>query len=332
MSDKPVTIGIMSFAHGHANSYANCVQQLPGVTLAGIYDDDAQRGQQAAERHGAPFFASADELLALSFDGLIICSENANHRPMVEIAAGKVAHILCEKPIASSAEDGQAIIDICVATNTKLQIAFPVRFAPTVQWLKEKVNSDDLGKIYAVQTTNHGSMPGRWFVDKKLSGGGAVIDHTVHVIDLLRWFWDTEVTEVYAEVGHDLLHPGLGIDDVGMLSFALANGIYGTLDTSWSRPPSYTTWGDVKIEVTGEKGVIFVDAFRQHLAVSSNKAGKTQWMGWGSNMDLGLIRDFVGMIRKGTEPSITGRDGLRALEVALAAYESAATGEPVKLR
>ena len=286
-------------------------------------------GSERRPRYNVPFFADAHDLFALGLDGVIICSENANHRPMVEAAAGKVGHILCEKPIASNAEDGQAIIDICAQTNTKLQIAFPVRFSPTIQWLKEKVTSGDLGKIYAVQATNHGSMPGGWFVDKALSGGGAVIDHTVHVIDLLRWFWGTEVTEVYAEVGHELLHPGLGADDVGMLSFTLANGIYGTLDTSWSRPPSYTTWGDVKIEVTAEKGVIFVDAFRQHLAVSSNKSGKTQWVGWGSNMDLGLVRDFVEMIRNGSEPSISGTDGLRALEVALAAYRSAELGEPV---
>ncbi|HRW06317.1 MAG TPA: Gfo/Idh/MocA family oxidoreductase [Caldilineaceae bacterium] len=331
MSNQPITIGMMSFAHGHAYSYANCLQTIAGVTLAGIYDDNAERGRQAADRYGVPFFAGADELLTEHLDGVIICSENAKHRSMVEAAAGKVAHILCEKPIASTAEDGQAIIDVCAATNTKLQIAFPVRFAPTVQWLKEQVNSGDLGKIYAVQTTNHGSMPGGWFVDKELSGGGAVIDHTVHVIDLLRWFWSTEVTEVYAEVGQELLHPGLGIDDVGMLSFTLANGIYGTLDTSWSRSPSYPTWGDVKIEVTAEKGVIFVDAFRQHLAVSSNKTGKTQWMGWGSNMDLGLVRDFVEMMRNGSEPSISGRDGLAALEVALAAYRSAELGEAVAL-
>ena len=331
MSNTTVKIGMMSFAHGHANSYAHCLQQLPGVTIAAIYDDNAERGQKMAARYGVPFAADTATLFAASLDAVIICSENAKHRPMVEAAAGKVGYILCEKPIASTAADGQAIINICAQTNTKLQIAFPVRFSPPIQWLKTKLASGELGKVYAVQTTNHGSMPGGWFVDQELAGGGAVIDHTVHVIDLLRWFWGTEVTEVYAEVGHELLHPGLGIDDVGLLSFTLANGIYGTLDTSWSRPSSYTTWGDVKIEVPAEKGVIFVDAFRQHLAVSSNKVGKTQWQNWGSNMDLGLVRDFVEMIRTGGAPSVTGEDGLRALEVALAAYASAERGQPVTL-
>ncbi|NLF75763.1 MAG: Gfo/Idh/MocA family oxidoreductase, partial [Chloroflexi bacterium] len=215
--------------------------------------------------------------------------------------------------------------------GTRLQVAFPVRFTPPVQRLKETLDQGKLGRIYGVKTTNHGRMPGGWFIDKALSGGGAVIDHTVHVIDLLRWFWQTEVTEVYAEVGYELFYPGLDIDDAGMLSFKLANGAYGTLDTSWSRPASYPTWGDVTIEVVGEQGTARLDAFRQFLQVSSNQAGMMQWVGWGSNGDLGLMRDFVGMIEEGREPSITGLDGLKALEVALAAYRSAERGAPVNL-
>jgi predicted dehydrogenase len=151
------------------------------------------------------------------------------------------------------------------------------------------------------------------------------------VIDLLRWFWDTEVTEVYAEVGYSLLHPDLGIDDAGLLSFQLATGAYGTLDTSWSRPKSYPTWGDVKLEVLGERGIARVDAFNQNLAVYSDQTGQGQRVHWGSNPDMGLIRDFVDMIAAGREPFITGYDGLKALEVAMAAYRSADLGAPVSL-
>ena len=331
MSEQPIKIGIMSFAHGHAYSYLTGLKNVVNVEIAGVYDDNTARAESAAQRYAVPAFATLDALLDQNLDGVIICAENAKHRPLVELAAGRTPYILCEKPIATTAADAQAMIDVCASTNTQLQIAFPVRFSPSIQWLKALLERDGLGRIFAVQTTNHGSMPGGWFIDKTLSGGGAVIDHTVHVIDLLRWFWGTEVTEVYAEIGESLLHPGLGIDDAGLLSFKLANGVYGTLDTSWSRPASYPTWGDVKIEVTGEKGVVFVDAFQQNLAVSSDQLGKTRWHNWGSNMDQGLIQDFVGMIRERRAPSITGEDGLRALEVALAAYRSAEIGAPVQL-
>jgi predicted dehydrogenase len=334
-----IRIGMLSFAHMHAYSYATCLKQISGVELAGIADgsteltevDDAARGREMAGRLGTSFYASDEELLDEKLDGVIICAENARHRPLTELAAPRTRHILCEKPIATTLADARAMIDACAAHGTRLQIAFPVRFSPPVQRLKALLDEGTLGRIYSVKATNHGSMPGGWFVDKALSGGGAVIDHTVHVIDLLRWFWATEVTEVYAEVGDSLLHPGLGIDDAGLLSFKLATGAYGTLDTSWSRPRSYPTWGDVKIEVLGERGIARVDAFNQNVAVYSDQVGKGRWDYWGSNMDLGLIRDFVEMIATGREPFISGDDGLKALEVALAAYRSAERGEPVPL-
>lgn len=332
MTTTSTRIGILSAAHGHVHSYLNCLGNRKDVTVVGFYDDDVVRGRQAAEQHGVEFFASAADLLDEQLDGVIVCAENAKHRPMVEQAAGRCRAILCEKPIATTLADAQAMIDACARTSTRLQIAFPVRFAPPIQWLKNTLAEGVLGTVYAVQTTNHGGTPGDWFVDRQLAGGGAVMDHTVHVIDLLRWFWQTEVTEVYAEIGTGVLHSGLEIDDVGLLSFTLANGVYGTLDTSWSRPPSYPTWGDVRIEVTGEQGVLYVDAFRQYLAVSSEKSGKTHWYPWGSDMNQGLIDDFVTMIQSGRAPSITGVDGLRALEVALAAYRSAETGQPVAVR
>ncbi len=324
-------IGILSTAHGHAADYATCLKQMAGVDLIGVWDDDVARGQTFAERFGTRFFPSDEALLAEQLDGVIICSENSRHRPLIELAARHTRHILCEKPIATTLPDARAMIDACAASGAKLQIAFPVRFSPPVISLKQLLDQGVLGRIYSLKTTNHGTMPGGWFTDKTLAGGGAVIDHTVHVVDLLRWFWNAEVTEVYAEVGYELLHPGLGIDDAGILSFALSTGAYGTLDTSWSRPKAFPTWGDVTIELVGERGVIRLDAFKQHLAVYSNQTIKTQWVSWHSDHNLGLIRDFVEMITEGREPSITGYDGLKALEVALAAYRSAETGQPVPL-
>ncbi len=323
-------VGIISVAHMHALSYANALNTL-GVGVAGVYDTDAARGAEMAERFGTRFFDELDTLLAEGLDAVIVCSENAKHRVHVEAAAGRVPHILCEKPIATTVEDAQAMIDVCKAAGSKLQIAFPVRFAPPVQRLKDLLKSGTLGRLISAKCTNHGRMPGGWFIDKEKAGGGAVIDHTVHVMDVLRWALGTEVTEVYAEVGHGLLHD-TEIDDAGMLSFSLENGMYGTLDTSWSRPENYAIWGDVTLEILGERGLVRVDAFKQTLTLTSAPAHKTEWVGWGSDADLGLVQDFLEMIQTGREPSITGEDGLKALEVALAAYRSADIQKPVSLR
>ncbi len=324
-------IGMCSHAHPHANAYLSCLQGMDDIQVAGAWDDDPARLHRIVDDFGVEPFASLDALLDCRLDAVVICSANVHHRQHVEAAAGKVAYILCEKPIATTEEDARAMIEVCQATGTRLQIAFPVRFTPAVRAAKEMLAEKHLGQVYSVACTNQGSMPGGWFVDSPQSGGGAVIDHTVHVIDVLRWFWQTEVTEVYAEIGWSLLHPHLGIDDTGLLSFQLANGVYGTLDTSWSRPPGYYTWGNVTMELVGADGVLSVDAFRQHLTLTRTALGRTRWQPWGASPDQGLLDDFTDMIRQQRAPSIAGEDGLKALQVALAAYESARTGLPVSL-
>ncbi len=324
-------IGLCSLAHGHAFSYLQCLQQIPDVEVVGVWDEVPGVLERISHQFGISTHAELHALLVSDLDGVIVCSANVHHRLHVEMAAAHVPYILCEKPIATTETDGLAMLEACQHTDTQLQIAFPVRFAPAMAETKRLLDQGDLGTVFSAACTNQGSMPGGWFVNAELSGGGAVMDHTVHVIDLLRWFWDTEVTEVYAEIGHDLLHPGLGIDDAGLLSFQLANGIYGTLDTSWSRPPGYRTWGNVALEIVGSEGVLAVDAFGQALTLTCEETGRTHMQPWGTSPDMGLIRDFVDMIQRGRASSISGHDGVQALRVALAAYTSARTRAPVSL-
>ena len=92
-----------------------------------------------------------------------------------------------------------------------------------------------------------------------------------------------------------------------------------------------TAGGNVILELVGSEGVLSVDAFRPHLDVTAGIPGRAHWRPWGRSPDHGLIDDFADMIRTGRDPSISGHDGLQALRVALAAYESAQTGQPVAL-
>ena len=326
----PLRVGLLGVAHVHTASYVECLKQEPNVEVVGLYDHEAERAEKVGKSLSLSSF-TLDALLDAGLDAVVVCAENSQHRRLVEAAAGRVQAILCEKPVATTLADAQAMLDVCQRAGMRLQICFPVRFATAMASLRDLLAKGRLGTIHVVRTTNRGQMPGGWFTDPELAGGGAVMDHTVHVVDLLRWLWPgVEVTEVYAEVGQSLLHQGLGIDDAGLLSFRLSNGVIATLDTSWSRPVSYPTWGDVTLELTGENGWVEVDVFGQRLLYAP-RAGKSEWVGYGINADAALIHDFVDMARTGREPSITGLDGLKALEVVLAAYESARTGEPVLL-
>lgn len=324
-----VRIGIISLAHMHAYSYARAVKQLPNAELVGIYDDNQDRGTKGAQSIGTKFFDTAEELLK-NVDGVIVCSENSYHRKWVELAAQYGKDILCEKPIATTVEDAEAMIKACEEANVRLQIAFPVRFSTPIRRVKEMLDQGAIGDLVAIRGTNHGQMPGGWFVDKELAGGGAVMDHTVHVVDIVRWFTGREVVSVYAEV--DTMLYDVNIDDCGMLGMEMEGGIIFSQDPSWSRPKSYPTWGNVTLHLVGTGGTISVDAFAQSLKVYDDRANKMVTQAYTEDMDLGLIQDFVEMLETGREPSITGFDGLQAMAVALAAYESAEQGQPVSLR
>ncbi len=324
-------IGIFSFAHMHAASYAQALQASPDTELVGIADPDPARGQAMAAQFGTTYFSSETALLDQELNGAVITSENVQHRRLVEAAAGAgVKAILCEKPLAATTEDARAMVAACAVAGASLATAFPCRYSPAFQRLREQVQSGAIGEVLAIRGTNHGKMPGGWFVDTSLSGGGAVIDHTVHVADLNRLLLGQEAAEVYAEIGHGFYHQAW--EDTGFLSIGYTGGVFATLDTSWSRPPSFPTWGDVTLQVVGTEGVLDLDMFAQNLIHYEGQAGGSgaAWDHWGSGTDAGLVADFLRLAAGQAAPDLaTGEDGLRALAVAEAAYKSAALGEPV---
>jgi predicted dehydrogenase len=154
------------------------------------------------------------------------------------------------------------------------------------------------------------------------------MDYTVHVADLLRWIFGEEIVRVYAEIG-TRFHPHLPVDDCGILMLTLESGLPASLDASWSRPKSWPTWGGLTMEVIGERGVLSMDAFRQNLERFDDRGRQYSLLPWTEGGDPGLVHAFIDAVCGGTEPLVTGEDGVKALEVALCAYASAKRGAPV---
>jgi len=325
-----VRVGMISFAHLHAHSYASCLKRLPDAQLVGIADEDTQRAMEMAERHDAKAM-SLDELLASDVQAVIVCSENVRHREHVVAAAQAGKHVMCEKPLCISVADGEAMIEACRKAKVQLATAFPCRFSTPIQRLKAVCEAGDLGKLLAIKGTNHGRYPGGWFGERELSGGGAVTDHTVHVADLMRWFLKSEASRVYAETDR-LFHPELKVEDCGTLTIEFESGAFASLDPSWSRLNAYPFWGDVTMTVVGTQGTAMVDAFNQKMTVYGEKQNHGDWYFWGSDLDLGLVADFLDAVDQNRTPSATGEDGLRASEVTLAAYQSVEMGRPVTIQ
>lgn len=327
-------IGILSFAHLHAEAYINNLRAIPGVEMIGLADEDPQRAQKYAQLFGAHAFRSYTELLDTRPDAVLICSENAKHRPLVELAAAAGCHVLCEKPLATNLEDAQAVVAACKQAGVTLGTAFPVRFSPAVEAIKQRLDAGDFGRVFCFNGTNQGELPRKhreWFVDKQLAGGGALMDHVVHLVDLYRWYLGSEVVEVYAQANRVFHAAEVDVETGGMLMITFADGTFASIDCSWSRPDYWPTWGGLTFEMVTERGAVFVDAFKQNLTIYTHALQRPRWDFWGSDLNQALMNDFVAALREGRPPRVTGIDGLRATQVALAAYRSLESGQPVKI-
>lgn len=327
-------IAIISFEHMHACSYAASLREFPGARLVAAADNDSSRlGRIKSQFPFIPAFYSdyAKMLDEVETDAVIVTSANVDHCVIALDCISRGKHILCEKPIATTVEDGLKMIRAAEEKGVKIMTAFPVRFSPAIAEAKKAIAAGKAGRILGAATSNHGSMPGGWFVLPERSGGGAVMDHTVHVVDLLRWLLEDEVAEVYAEYANRL-HPEIPCDDVGQLIMRFRNGACVSLDTSWSRCKSYSTWGDVKLEIRGEKTNLSVNCFPRAMNHFDDAAMRHSGFGPGDNLDTLMIAEFLAAIHENREPAVTGIDGLRAVEVALAAYEAGAKGKVVRLQ
>ncbi|HVN78226.1 MAG TPA: Gfo/Idh/MocA family oxidoreductase [Terriglobia bacterium] len=325
-------LGIISFEHVHAPHYLECLARMDAVHIKAVAEADSERLRaHTPQLAGVAIYEDYREMLQKeALDGVIVCAANARHKEIVIDCARSKKAILCEKPIATRTADAREMLAICQAQESLLGICFPVRFSEALQRAKRLIHEKSLGKIVAAKTTNHGTMPGGWFGDRQLAGGGAIMDHTVHVVDVLRWLFEAEFTRVFAHAATRIYD--LPVEDCGLLSLEMSNEVFVTLDTSWSRPNrSFPIWGDVSLSIIGTEGILELDLFPWTINHYSEEAGKHTAISNDGDLNRVMLENFVGAIRKETTLSADGLDGLRALEVVEAAYESISTRSVVAL-
>lgn len=335
---EDLRIGLLSFAHDHAHHWARAIVRMPGVTLAGIWDEDPARGASAARTYGAPFFHKLDALLGNGVVGVGICAENSKHADLVVRTAEAGIHVLCEKPMALTIADCDRMIAACAANGVAYVQAFPQRLDPAGQKARALVRSGALGRI-AMLRKRHGhfygltawaSAPaGAWFRDRRLAGGGALLDEGIHAADFVRWLLGDPVS-VSAMVVTSLMETA--VDDNAVAIFRFASGALAVIETSWTFQAGLTT-----TEIYGERGSVL--QFHSDGA-SARVVGETSRPLWVFNADEApawhvpdlpisfgryherVAESFVSVLRGETEPPATGADGREALRMILAAYRS----------
>jgi predicted dehydrogenase len=324
-------IGILGVAHLHVDAYIGNLRAA-GAEVVGVHDRDATRARAWGARFGVAVHDDLAGLLSAHLDAVVVCSETAFHAELVEAAAAAGCAVLCEKPLGVGYTDSARIVVACDQAGVLLMTAFPVRFSPAVQRLRTLVGSGGLGELRALSGTNQSVMPVReraWFADPVLAGGGAMMDHVVHLADVFCWLLDAAPEQVYA-VGNRIVHSDVvTVETSGLVVLDYAGGVFASIDCSWNRPLDYPTWGGIGLSVVGDGGTVEVDAMRQRLTRFGGPAA-FGWTPWGVDTNQRMIDEFLAAVHEGRQPAVTGRDGLIATTVALAALESSATGEPVR--
>lgn len=341
MSDA-LRFGILSFAHYHANFWTEAIQEAPDAHIAGIWDDDPARGQAAAERFNVPFEPDLDALLARC-DAVGITSETAKHADLVERAAVAGAHILLEKPMATSAADCDRIYRAVTQAGITFMQNFPKRYDPINAELVQNVRSGALGTISMVRV-RHGNYHlldlgararDAWYAQPALSGGGTLIDEGIHAIDFLLWLLG-EPDTVYATTSNQTLK--LDIEDTALVTLTFPSGAVAEIATS-----NVFVAAEESVEIYGDKGTAILSgvdlasrdfASLPFLKCYTDDRTRGEWQGsmtvpyfqQGNFHQQGPLH-FIDCLRSGKEPVVSVAEGRKSLLIVEAAYRAARTGQ-----
>ncbi|MEM4417813.1 MAG: Gfo/Idh/MocA family oxidoreductase, partial [Nitrososphaerota archaeon] len=302
--------------------------------LVGVFDRDRGLAHEFSEKFSVPTYDDVEKLLKIC-DAVVITSENTLHYEYAVKAAEGGKHILCEKPMTTKLRDADGLVGLVEKKGIVFQMCYVMRYHTVTSLARELVGEGRIGKLLAMVGTNklNRSLPllRPWFTEKSLSGGGAVMDHTVHLSDLMRWISSAEVVEVYTEIGRNA-NPKLPVEDSFLTTLVMGDGSIGHIDGSWTYSSGHYTWGDVTLELLGSEGVLQVDAFRQNVYfISSEKPDdRLVWHYYGCNPDLLLVKDFLRCILEDGKPRANVYDGRQGVAVTLASYQSSMEGRPVR--
>jgi predicted dehydrogenase len=326
---------VMGVAHiPHAMSYTRCLVGRDDVELVGVYDADPELRERVATRFGVEAFDDPGALLSRGLDAVVVCSETIGHRELVELAAHHGVHVLCEKPIATTLVDARAMIDACAAGRVQLHTAFVCRFYPVVQQARAAIAAGKIGSVIGMVGGNRGVPPlppqyPSWITDPERAGGGALLDHSVHVVDTMRHITGLDVVRVNAEVDDRFWQAG--VDDLAVLSLVFDGGAIASVDPSWSVTAANPWSYDFFLRVLGSEGALDLDDTRESLHVVTESG--LRLVPFGVDIDAVMVDAFLDSIRAGEllDPCADGDDGYRALEIALAGYQAATAGDSVAL-
>ena len=323
MTLKVAVIGVGAMGRNHVRVYS----EMPGVELVGVADADTQAAETVARRYGTRAYTDYRRLLdEQEPEAVTIAVPTVDHLDVALQVIQCGIDILIEKPIAFSVDEGQRIITAAQQAGVQLMVGHIERFNPAVIALKKHLADGELGRVFQIDARRQGPFPVR-VVDV-----GVVIDLAVHDLDVMRYVSGTEVVRVYAETERRIHSTR---EDLLTGLVRLSDGVIGTLTINWLTPTKIR-----ELYVTGERGMFRVDYLTQDLYFFENAtANGGEWENLRVLRGVSegrMIRHvvtkkeplraeqeaFLAAVRGEAPVAVTGKDGLKALELAQATVTS----------
>src|SRR5580700_4863646 len=293
-----VGVGVMGSNH------ARVLAEMPGVQLVGVADPDRKQAEFVGRTLGCAAVSDVNDLIDLGVDALTIAAPTHLHHEIALLCVSRGVHLLVEKPIASSVEEGREIIAAARRAGVTLMVGHVERFNPAVEAIRRALQGED---ILSIAITRVGPFPPR------MSSVGVVIDLAVHDIDLIRWFTGSEIAEVQPQLSSAVAER----EDIALLQFRAESGVLAHINTNWLTPfkarnihiatrDKYLIADLLTLQVTECFGFKPDGSYSmRHLPV-----------GYAEPLRSELVA-FLNAIRNNTAPAVTGEEAVASLEIAI---------------
>lgn len=340
--DRKIRVGIVGCGRISKNHFGSIEQHANDMELAAVCDIDAAALQAHREKYRVPGYVRMEDMLKSEKPDLVaLCTPSGLHPDQTIMAAGYGVNVMTEKPMATRWQDGLRMVKACDQAAVRLLVVKQNRRNTTLQLLKRAVQEKRFGKIYMVNINVFWTRPqdyydsaawrGTWELD-----GGAFMNQASHYVDLIDWLIGP-VESVQAMTG--TLARNIQVEDTGVLNIRWRSGALGSMNVTMLTYPKNL---EGSITILGEKGTVRVGGVAvneiQHWEFSDRKDydervkaanyETTSVYGFGHPL---YYRNVVEVLRGQTEPETDGREGLRSLELLIAAYLSARDGRMVSL-
>jgi predicted dehydrogenase len=315
----------------------------PNAELACICDLNEDLVKERAEQYGAGCWTTDYEELLDSddVDAVSVVTPDFLHREVAVAAAEAGKHILLEKPMATTVEDCEAMIDAAEANGVTLMVDFHNRWNPAMWNIKKRIDSGELGTPEMMTLRLNDTI---YVPTEMLSWAG---DSTVvwflgsHSVDLVRWFFEDEVSRIYS-VSRSRVLADRGIDtpDYFHTICELEGGGVAHIENCWIMSDEMPAVADFKVEMVGSEGTALADvtahgmlkSYTPEGAIYPDMAVVTDVHGKPNGFGVQSIRHFADCVIEGTEPLVSPMDGLENTRALVAIHESADSGRPVELQ